>query len=191
MSENIGAVKSEKDATTESTVEKNTNRVFDQSEHDRLVSEALRAEREKYKDYHAKTKRLEELERLQEEASLKEKSELERKDHEITKLTNSLKEYESSMKQYQLKDLRSKVLSDIKYKDLPAVYRNAIQLSDSEIELQAEADKILEQWKQDFNITGKSFGIPDEKRPADKKSVVSDPDSFRDRLKERMLGRKR
>jgi hypothetical protein len=183
------AVQLDNDAVVESTTDKQTNRTFTQSDHDRLVMEALTAERKKYADYPDIKKTLETLQTEREQAELKEKTELERKDHELTKLASELEKITLTNKQYELKSKRDKVLSDPKFSKLPSVYKEAVQLTDDELVLQAEADKVLERWKADFNMTGQTFGEPakaTDKKPAN----VEYAETFRDRLAKRLNTRK-
>jgi hypothetical protein len=185
-----GAVQSEKENKAEATHEPTTNRVWDQSEHDRALTEALRAEREKYSDYDEVKSKLTSLLDEKEKQELSEKTELEKREHELSKIKQQLEEKDGILSQFKLKEIRDGVLSDPKYKELPAVYKNAINLSENEAEVQTEADKVLDQFNADFNRTGQSFGKATEKKPPDTKplSVPKDADDLRASLKSRMAG---
>jgi len=184
-----GAVKSEKQAEGEATHETpSTNKVWDQSEHDRAVAEAVKAATSKYSDYDKLQSQVSELLSEKEKAELAEKSELERKEHEITKLSEQLKELDSKAKTFELKELRNKVLSDPKYAQLPAVYKNAVSLSDNEMDITAEADKVLEQFNNDFGVAKQSFGKPTDKAvPAKKENaLLRSANDLREQLRQKM-----
>ena len=166
MAEQIeGAVESVKETVAESTATPTTNKTWDQSEHDRAIAEALRAERAKYADYDKFKQTAKDAQSKLDEIELKEKSELEKKEIEVSKLTEKVQGYENSLKNYTLKESRDKVLSDPKYSGLPSVYKNSVGLSENELDIQLEADKVLEQFNQDFNVKGQSFGKPNTINP--------------------------
>jgi hypothetical protein len=128
------------------------------------------------------------LESEKEKAELAEKSELEQANHKFTKLEQEYNDLKNANKQFQLKELRSKVLSDSKYAELPSVYKNAISLSDNELEIQAEADKVLEQYQQDFGIRQQSFGKPTDKGAPkqERGGIVKSIADLRENLRSRM-----
>ena len=160
-----GAVQSEKPKEAETTHEPSTNKVWDQSEHDRAVAEALRAEREKYSDYAEVKKSYQELLKQKEENDLKDATELEKAHHELTKVSQELDALKSANKTFELKELRNTVLSDAKYSGLPLAYKNLVELSDNKMDVEASAEKALEQFKADFEVTGKSFGKSKDPTP--------------------------
>jgi hypothetical protein len=84
------------------------------------------------------------------------------------------------------------VLSDPKYSQLPSVYKNSVKLSENEMDVQAEADKVLEQYQSDFGIAKQTFGKPSQKSMPDKKEatgILRSADDLRAKLAERLRSR--
>ena len=189
MSEEIQTpVQSKKDNVAEVThTTPDTNKTWDQSEHDRAVADAQRAERAKYQDYDDLKAKLATAEDEAEKKALAEKSELERAQHELTKITNDLEKLRGENKTFSLKEMKSKVLSDSKYSGLPSVLKNAIPLSEDEISLQAEADKVLEEYQAEVGTLKQDFGkSTDPTAPQKKSGVVKTVNDLRERLNNKM-----
>lgn len=184
----IGNVESKTETVGETTQTTTTNKVWDQSEHDRAIAEALRAERAKFQDYDKIKQSFESLQKEKEELEMKEKSELEKKELELSRASQKLEEYENNLKTFKLKEVRDKVLSSPKYADLPSVYKNAVSLSDNEMDLQAEADKVLEQYNNDFQVKKTTFGKADTVAKQDTKAggVINSAMDLKERLAKRL-----
>jgi len=173
MAELEGAVQSNKETKAESVLESPaTNKVWDQSEHDRAVADAQRAERDKFTDYDDMKAKITTLEDEREKKELAEKTELERAQHELTKANSELEKLQETNKTFSLKELKSQVLSDPKYSVLPSVYKKSISLSENEIDLRAEADKMLEEYQIDIGTTKPSFGKSTEPAAPERRSGV-------------------
>jgi superfamily I DNA/RNA helicase len=144
-------------------------------------------QRAKFQDYDNLKSKLSTLEEEAEKKALAEKTEVEKAQHELTKAQSELEKLQEQNKTFTLKELKNKVLSDSKYSQLPSVYKNAVALSDNELDIQAEADKVLEQYQIDFGVTGKSFGKPTEPAAPEKKSgVIKTVNDLRETLNKRM-----
>ena len=161
--------------------EKQSTKTFTQSDFDKALARESKKLEERYGDYPQLKERLEALEKERKEKEEAEMSELQKANAMIEELKSKSTNLESLLTESQIKILKSDVLSRSEYFILPRAYKNLVT-GDSEENIKASADEILEEYKKDMAKIGKTpdFTPPDagDKKPKDQ------PKSFRDKLNE-------
>ena len=117
-----------------------------------------------------------------------EKSELEKAQALLEESNKKILDYENKVKDYTLKEKKDAVLSNPKYSALPKAYKNMVKASENEQDILADAELALEQFNQDFQITGQTFGKPNVPKLPESKGAtpLKDANDLKTRLKERM-----
>jgi hypothetical protein len=141
--------------------EKQTNRVFTQSELDSFVAAERRKAEQKFSDYEDLQSKLSEMEAQAKEKAEAEMSELEKSNSTIKELSGRLENLQSENISFKRENLRNEILADSKFNSLPRAYKNMVSLSDNAEEISASAENVLKEYEQDFG--GKSK--PDIKPP--------------------------
>ena len=158
---------SENSEPVQSAEEKQTNKMFSQSEHDRAVAQAKAEAIAQFKDYDEMKQR---LTTLAEEQKAKEEAEMtatEKLAKELEAVTQQKAQIELENAKMNIQMLKSRILSDSKYITLPKVYKDAVTGQD-ESEIATNADAILEQYNQDLAQAVpkvKTFGLPSAENP--------------------------
>lgn len=153
-----------KETEQESTEEKQTNRVFTQSEVDKMVAGALKKAKDEVGDYDELKVKLEELEREKKEKELAEMSEIEKYKVKMEELEKAQIEKEKQLFEFKKKSALNDLLSDPKYSKMPKAYKNLVSYSDDTETMIKSAEDAFAEYEQDFGTGVKeSFGIPTNK----------------------------
>ena len=159
-SEKTETIENKEESTQEP--EKQTNRVFSQSETDKAVADAIRKEREKFGDYESVINENKAIKENQKKALESDISELQKVQAKLLEIEEAKALADTELFNYKKESKINTVLADAKFKDLPKVYRNLVTYSDDLDEISQSADAALETYKSDFGGQVKtSFGIPD------------------------------
>lgn len=144
--------------------EKESNRTFTQSEHDKAVADAVKKAVSEFADHNDLKTKLETLEKEKKEREMAELSELEKRDIQLKELNEKLAALELANNQLKIDSLRSQVLSEMEYTGMPRAYRMQVEGNDEE-SIRESAKTVLEEYKADLEKQGKkpSFGVPDIK----------------------------
>jgi hypothetical protein len=167
--------------------EKQSNKTFTQSELDSMMSREKKKLESQYADYNEMKTKLDELVKEKEDKELAEKSEVEKKQVEIEKLTQKVNELSSEYETQKRLNLRNDVLSDTKYSKLTRAYKNLVKLSDDKDEIIANADEILEEFEKDFSKK-ESYGTPLEKGKSNG-GINTHPNNLAEHLKAKIAER--
>jgi predicted N-acyltransferase len=139
---------------------KETNKLFTQSDFDSRIALESKKLNDKYKDYEDVKNQLETLVNEKKEKELAEKSEIEKRDIQITELTQKMErlsgDYDKAVKQ----NIRNNVLNQSKYAKLPRAYKNMVVLSEKEDDIIQSADEVLKEFETDLGKNKESFGTP-------------------------------
>jgi hypothetical protein len=158
--------------------EKETNKMFSQSEFDKHVAAAIRKEREKYKDYGNIKSEYEKMQKTLREKEMSEKSEYERLQIELDETKRQYAQEKSRAEEIMRHKKRSDVLSEGKYANLPRAYKAMVELSDDDDYVRESADKILEEYQKDIGVKmEKSFGIPPSVKELGRGLEINNADS--------------
>lgn len=171
MDQQVNSDASIEQAKEDTEKAKQSNITYTQSEFDKKVKEQVSSISSKFADYDEVREQLESLRKEKEERELSEKSDLEKQIAMNEKLQQQLDALSGEKTELEKAKIRSEVLADEKFRNLPHVYRNAV-VADSDIDTVREsAEKILAQFQNDFQEKRESFGIPNEV----KKAVKTEP----------------
>ena len=140
--------------------EKQTNKLFDQSELDRIVAREKSKEREKYADYEDMKAKLNDLVKEKNERELSEKSEIEKANIRLQEQSKYIEELNEKNKKLRTESTRNEILNDSRYKDLPRAYKNLVMVTDDVERIKASADEVLKEYERDFSVKSGSFGGP-------------------------------
>ena len=171
------------------TEEKQSTKDWTQSEVDKHTASLLNREKEKYSDYEDVKKQLETLMQEKTEKENANKSELEKALDSLQTLKQRNEELESMSKKVEMENLKSNVLSDPKYTDMPKAYKSMVATSSNEEEMRGQAEAALEEYKKDFTgKTSEQFGIPAPKKETkfEPKEVITDPNTLANALRSRV-----
>lgn len=163
------------------TADKQTNKVFTQSEVDQLVAKVVKSELSKYADYSDVKTKAETLEREKQERELKDKSEIEKAQIAAKDWQEKYGKLEQEYKTQKLINVKSDILADSKYAALPKVYRDSIHMSDNADEVKAHADEMLKTFNADISKVKTTVGAPGEAPP----TAPEKPKTLAEILKER------
>lgn len=148
----------------ESVDDKQTNRVFTQSEVDKMVAGALKKAKEETGDYNELKVKLEELEKEKKEKELEEMTELEKYKVKIQEMETLQLEKEKQLFAFKKKSALNEILSDKKYSQMPKAYKNLVAYSDDPETMIKSAEDAFNEYEKDFGTGIKeSFGIPTNK----------------------------
>jgi DNA repair exonuclease SbcCD ATPase subunit len=164
MTEQTGTVQSPGNPT--GSDEKDTNRLFTQSDFDKALARETAKLTEKYKDYEAIKKTAEDLTAKEAEAQKARMSEVEKARAEAEDAKKKLAQTESERNTLERQVIKSNILADPRFVTLPVAYRKAIE-GDTEEAIKGSAEKILAEFNEDLKRLGvkpDSFGIPTDKR---------------------------
>lgn len=142
--------------------EKKTNRVFDQSEHDKEIARVQKETEAKYADYATIKAKAEELEKFKAEQELAKLSEVEKANKKASELEARLIAVEEEKNRLAKTTLKLSVLSDPKYQILPEPYKKFID-GDTEEAVKENAEKSLTEFQEFLKKLGKtpdSSGLP-------------------------------
>lgn len=137
------------------TEEKKTNRVFDQSEHDKEIARVQKETESKYSDYATIKAKADEYEKFKAESELAKLSEVEKANKKAEDLEARLIAVEEEKNRLAKTTLKLSVLSDPKYSVLPEPYKKLID-GDTEESVKENAEKSL----TEFNEFLKKMGVP-------------------------------
>lgn len=151
--------KDTKTTTTETNEEKQTNRVYTQSEHDSAMADRDAKIRENEKSMGELKAQLEKLESEKKQKELDEMSELEKYKSMYEDVVSKNKDFESQMGELKKEQLVNEVLQREEFKVLPSVYRRSIIRSENLDEITESANQALEQYKTDFKVVSPSKDI--------------------------------
>jgi len=162
--------------------DKATNRVFTQSEYDRAVAQQMKRANDLEAQMKATNEKLAEFEKQRKEKELAEMSELEKANTLNKELQAQIEGLNGKIQDFQKMELKNNVLLDPKYTVLPAVYKKAIA-GDTEEDLKASADAIVEQYNNDIAKLGvdkPNIGVPNlktddpAKKPIGVKAILAE-----------------
>ena len=142
----------------EGEAEKQTNRVFTQSDFDKMVAKKEKELSDKYQPFVTKA---EELEKASKQAELDKLSEVEKLSLAKTDLEKRLAEIEADRNALKKMTMKLSILSDAKYSILPEPYRKVID-GETDEEVKLSADKALKDLEDFLKRTGTkaNVGIP-------------------------------
>lgn len=169
------------------TADKNTNRVFTQSEVDQLVAKVVKNELAKFADYGDVKAKADALEAEKRERELSEKSEVEKAQVKLQEWEKKYGALESEYKAQKTVIVKNDVLADHKYAGLPKVYRDSIRLSENADEIKSHADEMLKQFQADMKGIKTNVGAPGEVPP----TTPAPPKTLAEILKERATKNRR
>jgi len=173
--------------------EKQTNRVFTQSDVDKLVAEQVKKAVSDFADYGETKKQLQQMQEEKKKAELEKLDEVERLKAELEEASRYKTELEAVRAEHKKAQIKQSVLNDTKFAGLPRAYKQLIPLSEDENLVKEEAEKALEEFRRDTGATVKdTFGIKQIKTADDiKVSAPSDiANSLRAKLAEKLNSRK-
>lgn len=151
-----------KPTENQATEEKKTNRVFDQSEHDKEIARVQKETESKYADYATVKAKAEEYEKFKAESELAKLTEVEKANKKASELEARLIAVEEEKNRLAKTTLKLGVLSDPKYQVLPEPYKKLID-GDTEESIKENAEKSLTEFNEFLKKLGKqsdSSGLP-------------------------------
>lgn len=147
--------------TEQESLEKQTNRVFTQSEVDKLIANTVKKKLEEIGDVKAMQEQLAQLEKEKKERELAEMSEIEKYKVKMSELESLALEKEKALNQYKQKSTLAELMSDPKYSKMPKAYKNLVVYSENPEELIKSAENALAEYTADIGGGIKeTFGIP-------------------------------
>jgi DNA repair exonuclease SbcCD ATPase subunit len=167
------------------TEDKQTNRVFDQSDFDKMVSKKEKEIADKYADYETLKQKAETFEKLKLEQEQAKLSEVEKANQKAKELEDKLIRIETEKKTLEKKTLKLEVLSNPKYSSLPNPFKIVVDGETIE-ELTESAEKSLKEFEEVLKNAGKqtNMGLPPPPTKVESKPV-SLSDAFQERLTRR------
>jgi hypothetical protein len=145
---------------TEESSEKQTNRVFTQSEVDIIAAKQVSKYKEQLSDYENLKAQNESLAKEKKEREMAEMSELEKLNTKLADIENEKARLAAENSAYKQNSRKLEILNTDKYADLPMKAKNAIKASDNDEEIIKEADEWLDVFKRTTgDIVDRSFGI--------------------------------
>jgi hypothetical protein len=176
-------------------VDKKSNKSFTQSEFDSALSNQKKEFEAKLAEFEDLKTKYTEIEEQKKAKELEEMTELEKHQKMVDELKTQTEALQADRDRLNLEVMKNKVLSDTKYSVLPRMYKNGIT-GDSEEALTVEADKVLEEYKQDMDLRGVAINTPNPnikkhdaisettpKTPAEKAKLI-----FKKKAEERLNG---
>ena len=182
----------EKGNEIQGTEEKQSNKLFTQSETDQIVSKQIakyKAELEEKKAMESELLKYRENEKKRSEAEM---SEIELRDKKIAEIEQARIESEKQLFEYKKKDTLSNILNDAKYAKLPKAYKKLVEYSDNVEEIMLSADNALKEFEQDFGGEVKqTFGIANTNTDPIKtvRAEITDSDDFKNAIKANMASK--
>jgi hypothetical protein len=144
--------------------EKQSNRMFSQSEVDQMVAKLSRKIEEKYNDYDSVKKEIESLRKEREEKELAEKSELEKTQINLDKINKELEITKQENSRFKLENIKNSILQEPRFAKLPRAYKNLVVASENSDEVRQSAEDVFREFEQDHNgLKSENFGKPIEK----------------------------
>ena len=143
------------------SAEKQSNRVFTQSEVDKLIATTVKRKLDEIGDVQSMKEQLELLSKEKKYRELSEMSEIEKYKDKMAELEKITLEKENALNQYKQKSTLAELFSDAKYNKLPKAYKNLVAYSDDSEELIKSAEVALAEYNADIGGGIKeTFGIP-------------------------------
>lgn len=139
--------------------EKQTNRVFTQSDFDKMVSLEKRKIEEKYKDFDTIKSQYEELSKQAKERKDAEMSEIEKERSLRQKLEDEINKIKTDYNNQRQINIRAEILDMPEFRSLPRVYKNSVSLSEDRETIIESAKAVLKEFEADLGKK-ETFGIP-------------------------------
>lgn len=179
-----------KEPVETTTDEKQTNKLFTQSDFDKMVAKKEKELQERYKDYETLKAEKEELSKLKAEQEQAKLSETEKLNLRIKELESNLNNVLNEKTGLEKRTLKMEVLSDPKYFNLPPAYKKIIDGNTAD-ELKASAEEALNEFNEVIKNTGKNINVgipPAGTTKTEPPKPVSLSESFQARLTRRAKG---
>jgi hypothetical protein len=151
-----------------------TAKQFSQEDVNRFMAKDNREIKEQLGDYQNVKDELDSLKSADKKRREAEMSELEKANSAFEDMKSNMSTLENENAQYKMKDIKDKVLNaDVKFNDMPPIYRNSIALSDDEISVAQSAEEVYKKYRQDFRLDEKETIPPPNKDKVNLKPPVS------------------
>lgn len=142
--------------------QKQSNRVFSQSDYDKAIAQKEKEVKELFKDYDDLKKTVSEFNKIKEEQELAKLSEIEKVTVKASELENKLKSAETINAELTKKMMKLEVLSDSRFSVLPDPYKRVVD-GETVDDIRNAAEKALNDFNEVLKNAGKSIitsGVP-------------------------------
>jgi len=151
------------DKAENATEDKKSNRKFtmpdgkevEQSDFDQALFREVAKMEQKYAGFESMQKKLDTLQAAEKERELAAMTEAEKLNTQLTDANALALQLQEQNKKLNMEIMKSNVLSDTKYINLPNAYRKLIQSGETVEDVRSNADIVLEEFQKDFQQMAK------------------------------------